>query len=179
MQVEDRALALLVGGDDALRAMLTFLLTDCGWHVVSDDADAAAARSPRLSWPPVSVLVAVDDGAATHDVSTLDALRRRAGIAPVLLLARRPDREVRRRAALAGVARVLALPAHPRDLRAQFQSLLPPSTPIPATVDGAPAPLIRAGGVVLDTNARALHRERAGREPVRLTRHEAAVLAAL
>jgi len=177
LRSSDAPRALVVGGDDATRAMLHFLLADLGC-AVGVAPTIAAFTTPT---PPASsaedaptLLVCVADVPA--DLPTLTAAAGRQASRPALLvLARRLDRALRQAAFAAGAIDVVGLPAVPRELHARLHAMLVSAGTSPRP-PARPASL-HAGGLTLHLAGREMTDEASWR--ARLTTREVAVLADL
>src|SRR5689334_22198229 len=115
MSRDDRPLAIVIGGDTPMQAMLRFLLEEDRCVVAeADDVDAVAAI-PGAAGAALFALIAGDRD--RDAVGRLGRLRRLNPGVPVVLLARSISLDLRRRAFALGACDVVGLPLAAHDLQ--------------------------------------------------------------
>ena len=160
---------LLVVDDDArLRDLLRRYLVESGFRVtVAADAQEARARLQSLAFDLLilDVMMPGEDGLALTE-----SLRRTSAV-PILLLTAMADAEKRIDGLERGADDYLTKPFEPRELVLRIRNILQRVAQPPERVEE-----LRLGSCRFDLKRGALYR---GREPVRLTSAEAALLSAL
>lgn len=169
----DAPCALLVGGDGPTRLMLRYLLNRDGCTV----REAARGQTPLAVVPPrYSTLLLVIVADTIQPVQgTVAALRRRGHYTATVVLTHAATPLLRRQAGALGVRDVIPWPAEAHELRTRLRVAL--GYDVSVAPAAPPLPTIAAGGLLLDTAARAV--QTATGEVAHLTRHEAALLGVL
>jgi two-component system, OmpR family, phosphate regulon response regulator OmpR len=160
---------LVVDDDSRLRDLLRRYLVECGFRVTTA-ADAAEARA-RLESLAFDLLI-LDVMMPGEDGLALTENLRKTSAVPILLLTAMAESEKRIDGLERGADDYLTKPFEPRELVLRIRNILQRVTP--AVVE--PPDELRLGAYRFDLKRGMLFR---GREPVRLTTAEAALLNAL